>query len=448
MLACDAAAAAACLRAAVIVRMGFVTSTELLWWLAAGSSATCYATALYIGGLYEWTRYSRGELGARGIVSVACGVVGAMALFYGAPDLKVGRGVLLLDAILMCIWVIASRLFVQGIVGNEIGKIGAIVLSDQPVGESILDVLQAPGCRYSVRDVILVNGARGAARGEHGDGTGRGSEALKLERVLNEARLRGLRGIILANADRDTLAVAARARLAGMQISSLPEVYEETARRVPVKYVGAEWLALGDGFRALGSSTARRVKRVIDLVVSTGLITALLPVIGLTALAVFLGSGRPILYRQPRVGRDGQRFVLLKFRSMKTNAEENGAVWATVGDPRVTGIGRLLRRTKLDELPQLLNVLRGEMSFVGPRPERPEFVAMLDERLPYYSLRHVVSPGITGWAQVSRGYGASEKDALEKLEYDLYYIKNMSILLDVRIMLRTIGVVLSGAGAL
>jgi exopolysaccharide biosynthesis polyprenyl glycosylphosphotransferase len=167
----------------------------------------------------------------------------------------------------------------------------------------------------------------------------------------------------------------------------------------------------------------------------------------LIALAVRLDSPGPVFFRQERVGKGEQPFTLIKFRTMRNDAEKNGAVWACKDDPRVTKVGHILRKTRLDEIPQLFNVLKGDMSFVGPRPERPEFVETLKEKIPYYSKRHFVKPGVTGWAQVRYPYGASVEDSLEKLRYDLYYIKNFSIFLDILIILETIKVVLFGRGA-
>jgi len=189
------------------------------------------------------------------------------------------------------------------------------------------------------------------------------------------------------------------------------------------------------------------VKRFFDVLASIFLILPTLPLLVATALAIKLDSPGPVFFRQDRVGRGGRVFKVWKFRSMFLNAEVNGAVWAKKSDPRVTRVGGIIRLLRIDELPQLWNIFRGEMSLIGPRPERPEFVRELSANIPYYNIRHSVLPGITGWAQVNYRYGASVEDALHKLEYDLYYIKNMSILLDLKIILRTIGVVLFGEGA-
>jgi exopolysaccharide biosynthesis polyprenyl glycosylphosphotransferase len=189
------------------------------------------------------------------------------------------------------------------------------------------------------------------------------------------------------------------------------------------------------------------IKRMIDLAFGLVGIVLFSPIIAAAAIAIRLDSKGPILYRQERVGVTGKVFNLVKFRSMQVGAEDvGGAQWSQDGDPRITRLGRLLRKYRLDELPQFLNVIRGEMSFVGPRPERPYFVEQLREQIPFYDERHSVRPGITGWAQVEYTYGASAEDAFRKLEYDLFYLKSLSILFDIAIVFRTVRVVLFGAG--
>ena len=188
-------------------------------------------------------------------------------------------------------------------------------------------------------------------------------------------------------------------------------------------------------------------KRLLDIAASLFLVLLAGPLVPAAALAIFLESGRPILFHQKRVGKDGVVFTLLKLRSMSENAEKNGAVWTERNDSRITRVGKWLRLFRIDEIPQLWNVLKGEMSIVGPRPERPEFVKEFVKRTPSYALRHKVKPGLTGWAQVNYPYGASNRDAFIKLEYDLFYIKNMSLLLDLRILIKTIGVVVFHQGA-
>lgn len=235
-------------------------------------------------------------------------------------------------------------------------------------------------------------------------------------------------------------------RLRGVRVTDFLGFFERVRGEVPVESLKASWLIFGDGFRQDWFRTA--VKRVFDLVISLALLILALPVLAITAAAIFLETGGPIIYRQDRAGRGGIPFTLLKFRSMRLDAEGDGdARWATRDDERVTRVGRFLRRSRIDELPQLWNVLKGEMSFVGPRPERPCFVAELTQAIPFYAVRHSVKPGITGWAQVRYSYAASVTDTATKLRFDLYYVKNHSLLLDVLILVDTVRVVLLGEGA-
>ncbi len=236
------------------------------------------------------------------------------------------------------------------------------------------------------------------------------------------------------------------ARLRGAVVLDVVDFYEYYFLRVPIFHVADGWFVHTEGFQLIHHDIALNLKRFIDLVLAVAILLAAAPVMLAAALAVKIDSNGPVLYRQRRVGQGGRAIVISKFRTMFTDAETEGAKWASRNDPRVTRVGRWLRLTRIDELPQLWNVLRGEMSCIGPRPERPEFTQQLEKSIPYYELRHLVPPGITGWAQVMHPYGASEDDARRKLEYDLYYIKNYSLVLDLMIALKTIRVVLFGRG--
>ena len=233
----------------------------------------------------------------------------------------------------------------------------------------------------------------------------------------------------------------------GVQVLDIATHFEQTLGLIRREAISTAWLVLGEGF---AHSPLRRFnKRLLDLVGATVLLLLALPVMLLTAGLIALESAGPVLYRQERVGQRGRTFNMLKFRSMRSNAEKDGqARWASASDERVTRVGRFIRKHRIDELPQLVNVLRGQMSLVGPRPERPCFVHSLAKALPHFTLRHSVKPGITGWAQVRFQYAASVDDAAEKLQYDLYYVKNQCLLLDLVILFDTVGVVLTCKGAL
>jgi sugar transferase (PEP-CTERM system associated) len=234
-------------------------------------------------------------------------------------------------------------------------------------------------------------------------------------------------------------------KLSGIQVLDAPTFYEQMTGKLLLENITPSWFIFSEGFRL--TNVRRVIKRMMDVLLSTMGIALVLPLLPLIALSIRLDSRGPVLYRQIRVGEGGRHFHILKFRTMQDDAEkQTGAVWSEEHDPRITRVGSFLRKTRLDEVPQLFNVITGDMSFVGPRPERPEFVAMLKEVIPYYSERHFVKPGITGWAQVSYPYGASVEDAIEKLRYDLYYIKHLCVHFDIFIILKTIHVVLFGKG--
>ena len=235
-------------------------------------------------------------------------------------------------------------------------------------------------------------------------------------------------------------------RLHGIRVTDLPRFFERVHGRIPIEALKASWLIYGNGFRQDPMRTV--IKRTFDIMASLVLLITTLPLMVVVAILLGMERGAPIIYRQERVGLGGRTFQLLKFRSMRPDAEADGTpMWAKVGDPRVTRLGAMLRRTRIDELPQLLNVLRGEMSLVGPRPERPVFVEMLTQQIPFYAVRHSVKPGLTGWAQVRYSYGANVEQSMKKLEYDLYYVKNHSLFLDFHILLSTVRVVMRGEGA-
>jgi sugar transferase (PEP-CTERM system associated) len=235
-------------------------------------------------------------------------------------------------------------------------------------------------------------------------------------------------------------------RLAGVEITDLARFFERVHGKVPIELLKVSWLIYGNGYRQGWARTV--VKRTFDLLVASTLLLLTFPVMLVTAIAIAVESGVPVLYRQQRVGYRGRPFTVFKFRSMGHDAEHGGqARWAVARDPRVTAVGRVIRRLRIDELPQLFNVLLGEMSFVGPRPERPEFVELLTGQVPFYAVRHSVKPGLTGWAQVRYSYGATVEQSVRKLEYDLYYVKNHTLALDVLVLLETVRVVLLGEGA-
>jgi len=235
-------------------------------------------------------------------------------------------------------------------------------------------------------------------------------------------------------------------KLRGIKVYDLNSHFEKRLGQIRIDYLNAGWLIFGDGFNQGFARTA--VKRVFDLVCTTVLIVLASPFMLATAVLIKLDSRGPVLYRQERVGLNGRAFDVVKFRSMQQDAESDGKpVWAKTGDSRVTRVGKWIRKSRIDELPQLFSVLKGHMSLVGPRPERPFFVEQLTQEIPFYAVRHSVKPGVTGWAQVRYQYGSTVQDSLEKLQYDLHYVKNHSLWLDMQVLVRTVHVVLTGKGA-
>jgi sugar transferase (PEP-CTERM system associated) len=234
-------------------------------------------------------------------------------------------------------------------------------------------------------------------------------------------------------------------RIRGIPVIDLAGFYERAKSEVPIDSLKASWLVYGNGFAQ--GTVQRLVKRTFDILCSSVLLVLTSPVMLLAVLAIRLDSPGPIIYRQERVGKGGRGFMCLKFRSMRSDAERDGvARWASKNDSRVTRVGSFIRKTRIDELPQLVSVLKGEMSLVGPRPERPSFVAQLKEQIPFYDVRHSVKPGVTGWAQVRYSYGASLEDARRKHQFDLYYVKNNSLFLDILVLIETVSVVLFREG--
>ncbi|MDE2165173.1 MAG: TIGR03013 family PEP-CTERM/XrtA system glycosyltransferase [Alphaproteobacteria bacterium] len=273
--------------------------------------------------------------------------------------------------------------------------------------------------------------------------------AVKDHRALAKfARGLGVREVVVATDERRGMPIEQllHCKIEGVNVVDYLTFWERENGRIDIEALQPSWLIYSDGFRQ--GRIVNLTKRAFDLVVSFLLLVATLPVIGLTALAIKLESPGPVIYRQERVGYHNRTFMLYKFRSMRADAERDGAPrWAANGDPRITRTGAIIRRFRIDELPQLWNVFKGNMSFVGPRPERPFFVDQLADSIPFYNERHSVKPGITGWAQVNYSYGASLEDARQKLAYDLYYVKNRTLFLDIVILIQTVRVILFREGA-
>lgn len=366
-------------------------------------------------------------------------------LFYLAPGLYVGRGVLLLVLLISLGGVLLVRmLYLAGAQRSASSRL--LFLGHGPLAKECAE-LALNGrsyTKYQVAGYVSTPAETcSVPRGAVFDLAQSGGSLLAL------ARRHKAREIVVTVHDRRGGGVPIKdlleCKLHGVAVTDAATFFERETCQIRVDSLQPSWLVFGGGF---DQSPVRGVmKRVFDLLVSTVILALALPVIILTAICIVLEDGGPILYRQERVGKNGRTFNILKFRSMRINAEQGGAPqWAQKRDPRITRVGNFIRKMRIDELPQLANVFKGEMSFVGPRPERPYFVEQLNAQLRYYQVRHSIKPGITGWAQVRYGYGASVEDAIQKLQYDLYYVKNNSLFLDILVLIDTLKVVLFGSG--
>jgi sugar transferase (PEP-CTERM system associated) len=401
--------------------------------------------ALFAMGLYT-IRQRSGTTGT--VLRVVAGLVVAAALsalaYFIVPNLTIGRGMLALTTAIGVASALVARLLFERIVDQDLFKRRVLVYGAGRRAGSLLDLRRRSDQRgFRLMGFIATEGDELSAPAHR---------LLERPQDLYEWVVKNpIDEIVVAMDDRRRgfpMHEFLECRLAGIEILELPTFLERETGKVRLDVLNPSWIIFGEGFRA--SLLQRMVERTVDVVVSLGLLILASPAILATALAIKFEDGidAPILYRQRRVGQHGVVFDVLKFRSMRVDAEDPGqAIWATKDDPRVTRVGGFMRKSRIDELPQLVNVLRGDMSFVGPRPERPEFVQKLEHTIPYYRERHSVKPGITGWAQLCYPYGSSEKDALEKLQYDLYYVKNRSLLFDLAILVQTVEVVLWGKGA-
>ncbi len=416
--------------------------------LSYGSRAQFYAATMIVAmmsvGLYQ-TRIRNGISGIllRLIIAYSIGILALALLFYIVPDAFLGRGILVISTIISLstvliiryiIYKFDSNIFKQRVLvlgaGKNASALASLRRKTDQFGFMILGYVHVSGTPHSIDP----------------------DKIIKLKMPLKNFALKNeIDEIVLAIDDRrkglpthDLL----DCKMSGIKIIDLASFFEREARKIRLDQIHPSWLMLSDGFN---KSIFHDIgKRFFDIVSSSLLLLLTWPFMVFTVIAIKIEDGfnAPVIYRQIRVGEDGRPFPVYKFRSMSVDAENDGkAKWAQQHDSRITRTGNFIRKVRFDELPQIFNVLKGDMSFVGPRPERPEFVVALSEKIPYYGERHRVKPGITGWAQICYPYGASEKDSLEKLQYDLYYVKNQSLFLDFLILLQTAEVILFGRGA-
>ena len=395
-------------------------------------------------GLYdmEWRGGVRALLQRLGL-SFGLGLVTMSLLFYLFPGLLVGRGAFLLSFGLALLGILLSRaLFIRWARAGAL-KTRALVIGTGSRAAHVEALLAHRGHVSNVQVIgyLPMGGSHHFVDHARIIDTGESLPAMAERLQIGE--------LILAVRDRRGGGLPVKdlleCKLRGIRILELSSFFERENGHLQIDSMNASWMILAEGFHQ--GIVRDTVKRLFDLLVSAAMLAVCLPIMALTALAIKLESAGPVLYRQERVGQGCRNFTILKFRSMCVDDEKDGKPrWAGQKDSRVTLTGRFIRRTRIDELPQIFNVFFGDMSFVGPRPERPYFVQDLTQKIPYYGVRHTVKPGITGWAQVRYAYGATDEDAMHKLQYDLYYVKNHSLFLDLMILFQTVQVVLWGKG--
>jgi sugar transferase (PEP-CTERM system associated) len=412
-------------------RFGMLAGFAAVVWLAMIAVGTYGADALR----------SMGFASARLLVAVSLGIIALSALDFFLPGHTFWRSTLLYAMFLSIALLTCNRLLIGAVIGTSAFRRRVLVLGAGERARRVRDLADKPGSGFAVVSFIAMNdGAqvleesipRSAIHdlGKFVENVGASEVVLALEERRNALPLKDL----------------LRIKTHGVHVNDFSTFVERETGRVDLDTLNPSWLIFSDGFSS-GRMLSSAAKRVFDVAASGLLLALTFPLIALFAMLVKLDSTGPAFFRQTRVGLYGEPFIVHKLRSMRTDAEKDGAKWAEKNDPRITRLGRFIRKLRIDELPQVWTVLTGRMSFVGPRPEVPPFVTDLEDKLPYYAERHMVKPGITGWAQINYPYGASVEDARAKLEYDLYYAKNYTPFLDLLILLQTLRVVLWPEGA-
>ena len=384
----------------------------------------------------EWGYFPR--LG----VSFVVGLAVMSLLFYLMPSMSLGRGVVGFTFAFALFGLMVARYLYLKLADHSAIKRRVLVLGVGSRAFKIGELERASEGRNDFHVVGYLPVNRDAA---HGDAKVLRDQA-SLRKLVQKYRVEEI--VVGIRDRRNALPIQEilQCKLNGVQVTDLPTFFERETGRVHLESLNPSWLIFSDGFQQGVFKTI--VKRLFDVLAASLLLLLAAPIMLLTALLVWLEDRGPVFYKQARVGQGDVPFNLIKFRSMRTDAEGDGRPqWARKNDDRVTRVGRIIRKTRIDELPQVFNVLRGDMSFVGPRPERPYFVEQLQQQIPYYGYRHTVKPGITGWAQVRYPYGASVDDALQKLQYDLYYVKNNTLFLDLIVLFQTARVLLWNDGA-
>lgn len=440
----EAALTVTALQIGALLRFGDLALQD--GWALAVLRSVVFVGAVMLGltatGLYQVRqRLTLHGVLTRIIISLGFAATILMVVYFMVPAVMVGRGWWALSLLITALFLGTTRAVFSRVVDRDLFRRRVLVYGAGKRAANLLQLRRRSDQRgFQVVAFLPVPGEERVITDERVDDSVGDLAAL--------ARKHDAEEIVIAMDDRRRafpIRELLDCKFDGMHVIDIVSFLERETGKVKVDLMDPSWIIFADGFTQMSSRV--HVFRLLDLVVCVGVLVLAWPFMLLSALAIFIEDGRPILYRQTRVGLQGRNFELLKFRSMYKDAERHGARWAERDDKRVTRVGAVIRKMRIDELPQLLNVLRGEMRFVGPRPERPEFVNNLTQQIPYYHERHCVKPGVTGWAQLSYPYGSSEKDAKEKLQFDLYYVKNQSLLFDLMILLQTLEVVIWGKGA-
>jgi len=391
---------------------------------------------------FESTLSQLGMLERSAIATLLTGITVALIVYTLGPSFIggfVGRGVLTVSLAGVWLWCLGARYSLKPLLASRERGTQWLILAD-----SHLDTFVAQFRAVYRREQLLI-----LCEPEIGTPPDIHSRRIGTWDDIKGAAAADIAGIIISSQrplPDHLVSALMQIRIRGTRIYSINDFYERYLSCLPVFHMDQNWLAMAHGFDLIHNPFGLRFKRYVDILIALVGVVIAVPLATTVALAVLLTSGSPVLYGQTRTGENGRPFRVYKFRTMRNDAETAGPQYATNNDPRLTPIGQMLRKFRLDEMPQLWNVLRGDMSLIGPRPERPEFVADLQREIPYYNLRHLIRPGITGWAQVMYGYGDSAEDASTKLQYDLFYIKNYSLMLDISILVRSIKIVLFGTG--
>jgi sugar transferase (PEP-CTERM system associated) len=402
--------------------------------------------SLYFNDLYEFkTTDSTIDLASRLIQSIGITSIILAIIYLLLPGVIIGRWIFLTSLVFLLFFLVSWRLIYSLVINRKLFIERAIILGSGELAQDILHGIDGrKDLSYDIVSLIAHEKDHNAEKQCKGISVQHG-----LDNLYDLAEAQNVKNVIVALDQRRGVLPykeLLKCKTGGKNIIDGESFYERITGKLLVERINPSWIIFSDGF--VKSKISRATKRWGGLFLSTLMLVVLSPLMLLVAVAIKLDSPGPVFFSQARLGEYGKIYTIYKFRSMRQDAEkESGPVWATEEDPRVTMVGRIIRKLRIDELPQLWNVFKGDMSFVGPRPERPVFVEKLKKNIPYYDERFSVKPGVTGWAQIKYAYGASEKDALEKLKYDLYYIKNMSFVMDLIVIFHTVKIVLLGRGA-